>query len=54
MTQVDFCNPANNETPLASLSFLVHAHLETVEDFEMGAVAAAKKSEAFDVALNHD
>lgn len=58
MVQVDFCNPANNETPLAALSFLVHAHLETisgwVEDFEMGAVAAAKKSEAFDVALNHD
>ena len=58
MVQVDFCNPANNETPLAALSFLVHAHLETisgwVEDFEMGTVAAAKKSEAFDVALNHD
>ena len=57
MVQVDFCNPANNETPLAALSFLVHAHLETisgwVEDFEMGAVAAAKKSEAFDVALTH-
>lgn len=57
MVQVDFCNPANNETPLASLSFLVHAHLETisrwVDDFEMGAVAVAKKSEAFDVALTH-
>ncbi len=57
MVQVDFCNPANNETPLASLSFLVHAHLETisgwVDDFEMGAVAVAKKPEAFDVALTH-
>ena len=54
MVQVDFCNPANNETPLASLSFLVHAHLETisrwVDDFEMGAVAVAKKPKAFDVA----
>lgn len=32
-------------------------HLETisrwVDDFEMGAVAVAKKSEAFDVALTH-
>lgn len=57
MVQVDFCNPANNETPLASLSFLVHAHLETisrwVDDFEMGAVAVAKKPVAFDVALTH-
>ena len=57
MVQVDFCNPANNETPLASLSFLVHAHLETisrwVDDFEMGAVAVAKKPKAFDVALTH-
>lgn len=23
MVQVDFCNPANNETPLASLSFTI-------------------------------
>lgn len=57
LPQVDFCNPANNETPLASLSFLVHAHLETisgwVDDFEMGAVAVAKKPEAFDVAITH-
>ena len=57
MVQVDYRNPANNETPVASLSFLVHAHLEIisgwVEDFEMGAVAVAKKPDAFDVALNH-